>query len=62
VCVSKNIIANIVKKENIGEIKIIDKIYIFRSLCTAPPPAIAVTVVIATKDDLQRYGRVTHQV
>ncbi|KAG5337742.1 INT7 protein, partial [Acromyrmex heyeri] len=31
------------------------------SLCTAPPPAIAVTVVIATKDDLQRYGRVTHQ-
>ncbi|XP_066599830.1 integrator complex subunit 7 [Prorops nasuta] len=32
-----------------------------RSLCTAPPPAIAVTVVIATKDDLQRYGRVTQQ-
>ncbi|RLU23406.1 hypothetical protein DMN91_003610 [Ooceraea biroi] len=31
------------------------------SLCTAPPPAIAVTVVIATKDDLQRYGRVTQQ-
>ncbi|XP_024947780.1 integrator complex subunit 7 isoform X2 [Cephus cinctus] len=32
-----------------------------RSLCTAPPPAIAVAVVLATKDDLQRYGRVTHQ-
>ncbi|EFN86907.1 Integrator complex subunit 7 [Harpegnathos saltator] len=31
------------------------------SLCTAPPPAIAVTVVDATKDELQRYGRVTHQ-
>ncbi|XP_014602244.1 PREDICTED: integrator complex subunit 7 isoform X2 [Polistes canadensis] len=32
-----------------------------RSLCTAPPPAIACTVVLATKDDLQRYGRVTLQ-
>ncbi|KAK2582610.1 hypothetical protein KPH14_004897 [Odynerus spinipes] len=32
-----------------------------RSLCTAPPPAIACTVVLATKDDLQRYGRVTQQ-
>ncbi|XP_012280539.1 integrator complex subunit 7 [Orussus abietinus] len=32
-----------------------------RSLCTAPPPAIAVTVVLATKDDLQRFGRVTQQ-
>ncbi|KAG7198235.1 hypothetical protein KM043_005639 [Ampulex compressa] len=32
-----------------------------RSLCTAPPPAIAVTVVLATNDDLQRYGRVTQQ-
>ncbi|XP_014471531.1 PREDICTED: integrator complex subunit 7 [Dinoponera quadriceps] len=31
------------------------------SLCTAPPPAIAVTVVDATKDELQRYGRVTYQ-
>ncbi|XP_020300438.1 integrator complex subunit 7 isoform X2 [Pseudomyrmex gracilis] len=31
------------------------------SLCTAPPPAIAVTVVHTTKDDMQRYGRVTHQ-
>lgn len=36
--------------------------FFFRSLCTAPPPAIACTVVLATKDDLQRYGRVTQQV
>ncbi|XP_015515140.1 integrator complex subunit 7 [Neodiprion pinetum] len=32
-----------------------------RSLCTAPPPAIAATVVLATRDDLQRFGRVTQQ-
>ncbi|XP_076619699.1 integrator complex subunit 7 isoform X2 [Colletes latitarsis] len=40
---------------------IVQLLHSCRSLCTAPPPAIAVTVVLATKDDLQRYGRVTHQ-
>ncbi|KAK0170394.1 hypothetical protein PV328_010962 [Microctonus aethiopoides] len=32
-----------------------------RSLCTSPPPAIALSIVVATKDDFQRYGRVTYQ-
>ncbi|XP_078049199.1 integrator complex subunit 7 [Augochlora pura] len=40
---------------------IVQLLHSCRSLCTAPPPAIAVAVVLATKDDLQRYGRVTHQ-
>ncbi|XP_076237410.1 integrator complex subunit 7 [Calliopsis andreniformis] len=40
---------------------IVQLLHSCRSLCTAPPPAIAVTVVLTTKDNLQRYGRVTHQ-
>ncbi|XP_043278908.1 integrator complex subunit 7 [Venturia canescens] len=32
-----------------------------RSLCTSPPPAIAHSIVLSTKDDFQRYGRVTYQ-
>ncbi|XP_034936157.1 integrator complex subunit 7 [Chelonus insularis] len=32
-----------------------------RSLCTSPPPAIALSIVHATKDDFQRYGRITTQ-
>ena len=32
-----------------------------RSLCTSPPPAIALSIVQVTKDDFQRYGRVTYQ-
>lgn len=32
-----------------------------RALCTSPPPAIALSIVVATKDELQRYGRVTYQ-
>ncbi|XP_074098202.1 integrator complex subunit 7 [Cotesia typhae] len=32
-----------------------------RSLCTSPPPAIAMSIVVLTKDDFQRYGRVTYQ-
>ncbi|XP_034171663.2 integrator complex subunit 7 [Osmia lignaria lignaria] len=40
---------------------IIQLLHSCRSLCTAPPPAITITVILATKDDLQRYGRVTNQ-
>ncbi|XP_012264224.2 integrator complex subunit 7 [Athalia rosae] len=40
---------------------IIQLLHSCRSLCTAPPPAIAATVVLATRDDLQRFGRVTPQ-
>ncbi|XP_008551700.1 integrator complex subunit 7 [Microplitis demolitor] len=32
-----------------------------RSLCTSPPPAIAMSIVVLTKDEFQRYGRVTYQ-
>ncbi|GLV38008.1 deflated [Carabus blaptoides fortunei] len=31
------------------------------SLCTVPPPAIASTIVQASRDELQRYGYVTNQ-
>ncbi|KOX73792.1 Integrator complex subunit 7 [Melipona quadrifasciata] len=40
---------------------IVQLLHSCRSLCTAPPPAITCTVVLTTKDDLQRYGRVTNQ-
>ncbi|XP_050480045.1 integrator complex subunit 7 isoform X3 [Bombus vancouverensis nearcticus] len=40
---------------------IVQLLHSCRSLCTAPPPAITCTVVLSTKDDLQRYGRVTNQ-
>ncbi|KAF7989463.1 hypothetical protein HCN44_008137 [Aphidius gifuensis] len=32
-----------------------------KSLCTSPPPAIAMSIVLSTKDDYQKYGRVTYQ-
>lgn len=33
-----------------------------KSFCTAPPPAIAATIVQTTRDDLQRFGNITNRV